>query len=152
MAIWTLSEHSVRMAIFKSLYLSQKAWLTPNLGILWISVWINSWLSHNSQTCTKSLSVWNQNHFQKCSNSDWPEKFKSAGRNSPLQKRESTGASFLYWLDWKSKNFSWMVRGWKATQPSLRVFSETLSKWEPCESCKIPHKPLQYFGLSTQSI
>ena len=25
MAIWTLSEHSVRMAIFKSLYLSQKA-------------------------------------------------------------------------------------------------------------------------------
>ena len=23
--------------------------------------------------------------------------------HSPLQKRESTGASFLYWLDWKSK-------------------------------------------------
>ena len=72
--------------------------------------------------------------------------------NSPLQKRESTGASFLYWLDWKSKHFSWKVRGWKATQPSLRVFSEKLSKWEPCESCKIPYKHLQYFGLSTQSI
>ena len=24
--------------------------------------------------------------------------------NSPLQKREGTGASFLYWLDWKSKH------------------------------------------------
>ena len=24
--------------------------------------------------------------------------------NSPLQKRESTGASLLYWLDWKSKH------------------------------------------------
>ena len=24
--------------------------------------------------------------------------------NSPLQKREDTGASFLYWLDWKSKH------------------------------------------------
>ena len=26
------------------------------------------------------------------------------GSNSPLQKREGTGASFLYWLDWKSKH------------------------------------------------
>ena len=24
--------------------------------------------------------------------------------NSPLQKREGTEASFLYWLDWKSKH------------------------------------------------
>ena len=24
--------------------------------------------------------------------------------NRPLQKREGTGASFLYWLDWKSKD------------------------------------------------
>ena len=29
---------------------------------------------------------------------------KIRGSNSPLQKREGTGASFLYWLDWKSKH------------------------------------------------
>ena len=46
---------------------------------------------------------------------------------SPLQKRESTEAS-LYWLHWKSKHFNQKVNGWKATQPSLRVFSGKLSK------------------------
>ena len=72
--------------------------------------------------------------------------------NSPLQKRERNGTSFLYWLDWKSKHFNWNVAEWKATQSSLRVFSGKLSKREPCKSCKIPYKPLQFFGLSTQSI
>ena len=63
--------------------------------------------------------------------------------NSPLQKRERSGISFLYWLDWKSKHFNWNVTEWKATQSSLRVFSGKLSKWEPCKSCKIPYKPSQ---------
>ena len=44
--------------------------------------------------------------------------------HSPLQKRESTGASFSYRFDWKSKHFIWNLDEWKATQPSLRVFSE----------------------------
>ena len=70
-------------------------------------------------------------------------------RHSPLQKRESAGACFLYWFDWKSKHFNWNVNEWTATQPSLRVFSGKLSKWEPCKSCKIP---LKCCGLSTQSI
>ena len=30
--------------------------------------------------------------------------FSWNNNNSPLQKREGTGASFLYWLDWKSKH------------------------------------------------
>ena len=56
--------------------------------------------------------------------------------NSPMQKRESSGASFLYWLDWKSKHLSWNVLEWKVTQPSLRVFSEKIvqmgafQKWQ----------------------
>ena len=62
--------------------------------------------------------------------------------NSPLKKRERTGTSFLYWLDWKSKHFNWNVTEWKATQPSLRVFSRKLFKWEPHKSCKIPYKSL----------
>ena len=62
--------------------------------------------------------------------------------NSPLQKGEGSGASFLYWLDWKSKQQNWNVNEWIATQPSLRVFCGKLSKWEPCKSCKIPYKPL----------
>ena len=45
-------------------------------------------------------------------------------------------------VNWKSKHLRWNVHEWKATQPSLRVFSEKLSKWEPCKSCKIPYKPL----------
>ena len=58
-------------------------------------------------------------------------------------KRESTGASFLYWLDWKSKHFNWLnVNEWKATQSRLRVFNGKLSRWEPCKSCKIPYKSL----------
>ena len=61
---------------------------------------------------------------------------------SPLQKRERTGTSFLYWLDWKSKHFNWNVTEWKATQPSLRVFSWKLFKWENLKSCKIPYKSL----------
>ena len=72
--------------------------------------------------------------------------------NSQLQKCERTGTSFLYWLDWKSKHFNWNVTEWKATQPSLRVFSRKLFKWEPRKSCKIPYKSLQFCGLSTQSI
>ena len=43
--------------------------------------------------------------------------------HSPLQKRESTGTSFLYCINWKSKHFNWNVTEWKATQSSLRVFS-----------------------------
>ena len=73
------------------------------------------------------------------------------GLNSQLQKRESTEASFLYWLNWKSKHFNSNATEWKATQPSLRVFSGKLFKWEPRKSCKIPYKPLQFCGLSTQS-
>ena len=57
-----------------------------------------------------------------------------SGRHSPLQKRESTGASLL---DWKSKHFNWHANEWKTTQPSLRVCSGKLSKWEPCKSFKI---------------
>ena len=72
----------------------------------------------------------------------WNYSLSPSTVNSPLQKRESTGASFLYWLDWKSKHFNWNVNDWKATQPSLRVFSGKLSKWEPCKSCKIPYKSL----------
>ena len=72
--------------------------------------------------------------------------------NSPLQKRERTGASFLDWLDWKSKHFNWIVTEWKATQPSLRVFSGKLFKWEPHKSCKILHKFWKFCGLFTQSI
>ena len=53
-------------------------------------------------------------------------KYSSHG---PLQKQERTGTSFLYWLDWKSKQFNWNVTEWKATQPSLRVFSRKLRKW-----------------------
>ena len=91
-------------------------------------------------------------HHRTRSNRGYKREFFLSSNNSPLQKRESTGASFLYLLDRKSKHFSWSVHGWKATQPSLRVFSEKLSKWEPCKSCKIPYKPLHFFGLSTQSI
>ena len=72
--------------------------------------------------------------------------------NSQLQKRESTGVCFLYWLDCKSKHFNWNFNEWKATQPSLRVFSRKLSKWEPCKSCKIPYKPLYFCGLAALSI
>ena len=39
--------------------------------------------------------------------------------HSPLQKRESTGASFLYWLDWKSKHFSWNVNEWQPRSQGL---------------------------------
>ena len=49
---------------------------------------------------------------------------------NPLQKRESTGASFLYWLHWKSKHFNWNFNEWKAPEPILRVFSGKLSKWD----------------------
>ena len=69
-----------------------------------------------------------------------------------MQKRERTGASIFYWLNWKSKHFNWNVIEWKATQPSLRVFSGKLSKWEACKSWKIPYKPSKLCGLSTQSI
>ena len=31
---------------------------------------------------------------------------KKKTNTSQLQKRESAGASFLYWLDWKSKHFN----------------------------------------------
>ena len=72
--------------------------------------------------------------------------------HSQLQKCKRTGTSFLYWLDWKSKHFNWNVIEWKATLPSLRVFSRILFKWEPCKSCKIPNKSLEFCGLSTQSI
>ena len=43
--------------------------------------------------------------------------------HSPLQKRESTGTSFLYCINWKSKHFNWNVTEWKATLSSFRVFS-----------------------------
>ena len=62
--------------------------------------------------------------------------------NSPLYKRDSTGASFSYCLDWKSKHFNWNFYKWKATQPSSRVFSGKLFKWDPCKSYKIPFKTL----------
>ena len=41
-----------------------------------------------------------------------------------------------------SKHFNWNVTEWKATQPSLRVFSGKLVKWESCKSCKIPYNSL----------
>ena len=72
--------------------------------------------------------------------------------NSQLQKRESTGASFLYWLDWKSKHSNWNVNKWKATQPRLRVFGGKLSKWERCKSCKFPYKPLDNNIKSSESM
>ena len=34
----------------------------------------------------------------------WVSKMADEPYHSPLQKREGTGASFLYWLDWKSKH------------------------------------------------
>ena len=40
----------------------------------------------------------------------------------------------------------------KYSQPSLGVFGGTLSKWEPCKSCKYPYKPLWFWVLSTQAI
>ena len=65
-------------------------------------------------------------------------------QHSQLQKRERTGKSFLYWLDWKSKHFNWNVTEWKATQPSLRVFCRKLFQWEPRKSCKIPYKSYNF--------
>ena len=75
-------------------------------------------------------------------------------KNNPWQKRERTGTSFLYWLDWKSKLCNWNVTRWKATHSSLRVFIGKLSKCEPYiyKSCKIPYKPLNFCGLSSQRI
>ena len=76
------------------------------------------------------------------------EKMKKTKRNEiiffqdPLKKRESIGVSFLYWLDLKSKHFNWNINEWNATQPSSRLFSQKLSKWEPCKSCIIQFKPL----------
>ena len=52
--------------------------------------------------------------------------------NSQLQKCARTGTSCLYWLDWK------------ATQPSLRVFSGKLFKWESCKSCKFHTNPYNF--------
>ena len=49
----------------------------------------------------------------------------SHDNHSPLQKREGTGASFFYWLDWKSKHQNWNVSEWKATRPSLQRLSFT---------------------------
>ena len=66
--------------------------------------------------------------------------------HSPLQKREGTGASFLYRLDWKSKHYNWNVDEWKATRPSLRVFCGKLSKWEPCKSCKFHTNPYNFLA------
>ena len=67
--------------------------------------------------------------------------------NSPLQKRERTGTSSLSWLCWRSKHFNWNVTEWKATQPSVRVFSGKLFKWEPRKSCKIPYKPVNPYNF-----
>ena len=66
--------------------------------------------------------------------------------NSPLQKRERTGTSFLYWLDRKSKHFSWNVTEWKATQLSLRVFSGKLSKWELAKVAKFHTNPYNFLA------
>ena len=55
---------------------------------------------------------------------------------SSLQKRERTGTSFLYWLDWISTQIKSNATEWKATQPSLRVCSGKLFKWEPPKICK----------------
>ena len=72
--------------------------------------------------------------------------------HSPLQKRESTGTSFLYCINWKSKHFNWNVTEWKATQSSLRVFSGKIVQMGALQSCKIPYKLFKFCGLSTQSI
>ena len=70
------------------------------------------------------------------------------GAHSPLQKRERTGTSFLYWLDWKSKHSHWNFIERKATQPSLRVFSGKLSKWEVCKVVKSHTKPYNFVRLN----
>ena len=45
-------------------------------------------------------------------------KYQDKGKlHSQLQKPEITGASFLYWLHWKSKQFNQNVNEWKAIQP-----------------------------------
>ena len=72
--------------------------------------------------------------------------------HSPLQKRESTGASFLYWLDWKSNWFQLKCSWMKGYPTKFKSFSEKLSKWGPGKSCEIPYRPLKFIGLSTQSI
>ena len=46
--------------------------------------------------------------------------------NGQLQKRERTGTSFLYWLDWKSKHFNWNFTEWNATQQSVSFQRKTV--------------------------
>ena len=64
--------------------------------------------------------------------------------------------SFLYWLDWKSKQFQqkldvtenyWM----KSYLVGFKSFQRKI-EWEPCKRVKIPYKPLKFCGLSTLSI
>ena len=64
--------------------------------------------------------------------------------NSPLQKCETTGTSFLYQLDWKSKNFNWNVTEWKATQPRLRVFSGNCSNGSLAKVAKLHTNPYNF--------
>ena len=63
-------------------------------------------------------------------NSDWPfgpYTKKTKKTHSPLQRRESTGASFLYRLDWKSKHFSWNVHSWMKIYPTkLKSFQRKI--------------------------
>ena len=64
--------------------------------------------------------------------------------HSQLQKRERTGTSFLYCLHWKSKHFNWNATEWKATQPSLRVFSRKKFKWDLAKGANFHTNPYNF--------
>ena len=55
---------------------------------------------------------------------------------SPLQKCESTWASFFCWLDWKSKHFNWNANEWKRYLTKFKSFQRGIvqmgapQKWE----------------------
>ena len=71
MAMLTLSKHSVWMAIHffinfdffkrcisvKTSLINTKLGDFVNLDVLFLTMWINSCLSHNLQTCTRSFTV-----------------------------------------------------------------------------------------------
>ena len=61
--------------------------------------------------------------------------------NSLLQKRERAGTSFLRWLECKSKHFNWNFTEWKATQSSVRIFSENCPNGSLAKVAKIHTNP-----------
>ena len=77
--------------------------------------------------------------------------------HSPLQKRESTEASFLYWLNWKSKHFNWNINEWRATQLSFyqnstKSFQLKIVWLGTLQKLQNSIQTLIIFGLFTQSI